>query len=405
MDQIHSDDNRHSMLENLDVFDDEFAVQDFDMVADGFAPGRVQDERRWSSRTDDDDDDDDDDEDGEDEDDDQPIRSVAAHMVQIPQIPVAPMSRNGPNRNSMRKSREVQSPAENPFRSTEDDDVRPAMARTPSMQSQSTITYAPGINRRSVSSISSLAFARTQSPAQGASGPSHPYAMYPQDTTLARTASISTTSTVRAPNRPLLANQGPAHPYSMYPQNVADDTDMAEDESSTSAAQSHIPVGFPGRAPAFVRRQGPEGEEQDIIGVDGHSEQLPPYSEYPEDGTPKPVVLPVTQPVPRNNTQLHLPLIQQQTQQRPQSMSDAGARAAAVGFSNMEEMDSSHSLDSSAKSWNEKTWKEKRKTKFCGVPFWWLLLSGCVVAFIAIVLGGAIGGFLTFQKKHAPKHA
>lgn len=383
------------MLENLDIFDDEFAVEDFDVVADGFAPGRVQDDRRWSSRTDDDDD--------------EPIRSVAAYMVEPSTNPIASVSRPGPSRNSIRKSREAQRDAENPFRSNEDDDSTSALARTPSMQSQSTIAYAPGINRRSISSISSHAFARTQSPAPGAGGPSHPYAMYPQDTTLARTASASTTSTARAPNRPLLAQQVPAHPYSMYPQNVADDDDVAEDDSTTHA-QSHIPVGFPGRAPAFRRRQGPEGEEQDIIGVDGHSEQLPPYSEYPEDGTPKPIVLPLPQAITtsQSNTQLHLPLMQHQTQQRPQSMSDAGARAAlagaGAGFSNMEEMESNDSLDSSTKSWKEKSWKEKRKTKFCGVPFWWLLLSGCVLAFIAIVLGGAIGGFLSSQRSHRPKN-
>lgn len=385
MDPVHSDDNRHSMLENLNVFDDEFAVEDFDIVADGFAPGRVQDDRRWSSRTDDD----------------EPVRSVAAYMTDTPTAPTIPMPRSGPSRNSIRKSREAQRDImDNPFRSNEDDDTGAALARTHSVQSQSTVTYAPGLNRQSVSSISSHAFARTQSPSQGASGPSHPYAMYPQDTTLARTASVSTTATARAPSQPLLAQQGPAHPYSMYPQNVADDADIAEDDDSTTHAQTHIPVGFPGRAPAFHRRQGPEGEEQDIIGVDGHSEQLPPYSEYPEDGTPKPVAVPVHQITPQSSTQLNLPLIQQQTLQRPQSMSDAGARAPGGVF---EEMESNDSLNSSTKSWREKTWKEKRKTKFCGIPFWWLLLSVCVLAFIAIVLGGAIGGLLSNARRHHPQ--
>ncbi|TKA71698.1 hypothetical protein B0A55_07146 [Friedmanniomyces simplex] len=46
----------------------------------------------------------------------------------------------------------------------------------------------------------------------------------------------------------------------------------------------------------------------------------------------------------------------------------------------------------------EKTWKEKRKTRFCGVPFWWLLLGASVVTFIAAVLAGVIGGFLANEQ-------
>ncbi|GAB7351414.1 hypothetical protein MBLNU459_g2085t2 [Dothideomycetes sp. NU459] len=410
MERISTDDNRHSMLDNLNIFDDEFAVEDFDVVADGFAPGRVQNDRRRTSHVDSDEDGDDDDDDDDDDDNinnkngEAHVRSVSAYMVENPLTPSNALPRAGPSRNSIRKSREAQREAMNPFRSAEDDAAAgSALDRTSSMQSQSTIAFAPGINRRSISSISSQAYARAQSPSQGASGPSHPYAMYPQDTTLGRTASVSTTSTVRAPHRPLLAQQGPAHPYSMYPQNVADDAELDEDDDTTQP-RTHIPVGFPGRAPGFRRRQGPEGEEQDIIGVDGHTEQLPPYSEYPEDGTPKPIVIAASTPTPQSSTQLHVPLMLQQTLQRPQSMSDAGAQSAGHGFSSMEQMDSNDSVDSSTKSWKEKTWKEKRKTKFCGIPFWWILLSGCVLAFVAIVLGATIGAFLGSQKKNTNGH-
>ena len=79
-------------------------------------------------------------------------------------------------------------------------------------------------------------------------------------------------------------------------------------------------------------------------------------------------------------------------------------RAAIQGFSEMQQMDSNDSAEapsSNNKSWSEKSWKEKRKTRFCGIPFWWLLLSFCVVAFIAIVLGASIGGFMANAKKHA----
>lgn len=381
------------MHESLDVFDDEFAADDFDMVADGFgfAPGRVTDDghsRRGS-------------------DPDPPIRSVAAHMADAPMTSHFSTSEYRPNRNSIRKSREM----ENPFRSAEDEwgrdnnndddddddeDGESAFGRTPSIRSQSTAAFAPGITHRSLSSTSSRAFAPSQTPLQAGRGPSHPYAMYPQGASLARTLSMSTVSTIRAPQRTLLANTGPTHPYSMYPQNVSEDADDASDHA-TPQAHAQIPVGFPGRTQAFHRQTGPEGEEQDIIGVDGHTEQLPPYSEYPEDGAPKHIVIPsqtATAALPAT-TQLSVPLIPR----RPQSMSDAGNRPSAQPFSSMEQMESNESIVSSPKRWRDKSWKEKRKTKFFGVPFWWILLSLSVVAFIAIVLGAAIGGFMGSQKK------
>lgn len=368
--------NTHIMHESLDVFDDEFAVDEFDVVADGFAPGRLH--MAANDAIDDS------------EDDEPHIHSVAAHMAD-PTTPLA--SRFAGNRNSMRKSRNM----ENPFRSVEDgDDTESLSGRPLSIHSQST-AYAPGNYHRSLSSTSSRAFAPSQSPSQSASGPSHPYAMYPQGTNLARTPSVSTVSTIRAPQRPLMADQGPTHPYAMYPQNVSEDTDD-DQNPSTSNVQSQIPVGFPGRQQPSYRRQGPEGEEHDIIGVDGHTEQLPPYSEYPEDGVPKHIVLPQAAAVaPTSGTQLNLPLFQG----RPQSMSDAGARAASPreAFAGMQQMESNDSTLSGPKRWRDKSWKEKRKTKVCGIPFWWLLLSMCVLAFIAIVLGGAIGGFMTSQKR------
>lgn len=43
-------------------------------------------------------------------------------------------------------------------------------------------------------------------------------------------------------------------------------------------------VGFPGSTDRYQRRIGPDGEEAaDLIGPDGHTEQLPPYSRYPDE--------------------------------------------------------------------------------------------------------------------------
>ncbi|KAG9604082.1 hypothetical protein KCU86_g5935, partial [Aureobasidium melanogenum] len=364
-----------------DVFDDEYAVDDFDGVADGFAPGRVQSANdRWSIHSED-----------------PSIHSVHAHMSDAPRFST------GPSRNSMHKPRDV----ENPFSSTEDDDddnidERSALQRSTSIQSSSTAQYAPGIAHRLSTASSSRAYARTASPLLGTGGPSHPYSMYPQGTNVARTPSVSTTaSTVRAAQSTAVPSQGPAHPYSMYPQNVSEHEVADTAATAPSHAQTIIPVGFPGRTQGFVRARGPEDEEQDIIGVDGHSEQLPPYSEYPEDGVPKPVVLPAQMATPPNGSRMHVPLMQQQRQ--PESMSDQATTRG--GFTEMQQLNStdSEATPSENKSWSEKSWKEKRKTRFCGIPFWWILLSLCVLAFIAIVLGAAIGGIFASARKSAVK--
>lgn len=296
---------------------------------------------------------------------------------------------------------------DNPFRSVEDDDegVTP-LNRSASIRSQSTL-YAPDTHRRSTSSASSRGYAPYQTTAQAAGGPSHPYAMYPQGTNLARTTSTSTLSTVRAPQRPLMSEDGPTHPYAMYPQNFSEDTDAdgeedQDEERGASGLQSRIPVGFPGRQQPAYRRQGPDGEEHDIIGIDGHTEQLPPYSEYPEEGAPKHIVLPGTAAIASgsgttageaSNPVLNAVLFQAQ----PQSMAD---NPFANAIHQIESNESAEPL-----GWRKKTWKQKKKTRFCGIPFWWLLLSFGVMAFIAVVLGGAIGGFMSAQKRQEEKNA
>ncbi|PVI04834.1 hypothetical protein DM02DRAFT_611190 [Periconia macrospinosa] len=140
-------------------------------------------------------------------------------------------------------------------------------------------------NRDSVSSTASFA---TTAQSELGTGPSHPYAMYAQNT-MARSPSVSTASTRRQSQTPV-AMQRPAHPYGMYTQNV-----VVEDEPPMPLpmpqTQNTIPLGFTGInaavGPGYRRQIGPDGEEQDIIGPDGHTEQLPPYSRYPEEGPTK----------------------------------------------------------------------------------------------------------------------
>lgn len=136
---------------------------------------------------------------------------------------------------------------------------------------------------RSISTISNFSMPRTQSPYQGATGPSHPYGMYPQDIGLARSSSSATQSTMRMPDRLYAGGSGPSQPYGMYPQNT-----VPEDEISPPAGTIHPTPGFPGLGQTYRRRFAPDGEEAaDLVGPDGYTEQLPPYTRYPNNVPPK----------------------------------------------------------------------------------------------------------------------
>jgi hypothetical protein len=144
-------------------------------------------------------------------------------------------------------------------------------------------------HRASVSSTASFATTSNgDNPFE--TGPSHPYGMYPQDT-MARTPSVAASSTDPQPHRSM-SLQRPTHPYAMYSQSGLDEGLDEEPlvESShppVPPIQTAIPLGFPGRNTGYHRVLGPDGEEQDIIGPDGHTEQLPPYSRFPEEGPTK----------------------------------------------------------------------------------------------------------------------
>lgn len=362
------------------VFSDDNEVEDFDYfdgVADGFQyrPHNDENEHDGDGAT--------------------VVRSVAAHYSEDP---VTPTAATTPSRTSTRKSRTYP----NPFTSPDDEDQT-----TPR---QSLEFEQDDMVRRSVSSASSSQFAPSHTPRFGA-GPSHPYSIYPQGT-MARTPSVATTSTTRPSGRQSYSQNRPTHPYAMYPQGVGDELD--DEDDGMPIRQNPVPVGFPGLGQNYTRRIGPDGEDQDIIGEDGHTEQLPPYSRYPEDGPEKvPLLVPTAlhsrAPVAGTDPAMalmHHPLLPSPTPV-PQSMTDVStlARQSTRGSVQYLLPSSSSSRTSSMfkenKSWSEKSWKEKRKTRVCGlIPCWWILLAVGVLVFIAAVLGGVIGGFVA-GGKHA----
>jgi len=136
---------------------------------------------------------------------------------------------------------------------------------------------SPLSRERTGSSISEPYFGQ-ETPYRGPAGPSHPYGMYTQNVRATRTGSVATTSTGPMSESSFGIPRGPAHPYGMYPQATVDETSVIPPAAA-------IPVGFPGMAGGqYQRRLGPDAEDvADIIGPDGHTEQLPPYTRYPDE--------------------------------------------------------------------------------------------------------------------------
>lgn len=241
-----------------------------------------------------------------------------------------------------------------------------------------------------LSTSSTFSMPRTQSPYQGATGPSHPYAMYPQDIGMTRTPSVATNSTIGMPDRAYPRTLGPTHPYGMYSQNTVPEGDV----SPIAAPNSSIPVGFPGLGQNYQRRLGPDGEDAaDIIGPDGHTEQLPPYTRYP-DG----VLLKDTPPRLANTTnETPDPYTSQDTIQPAHSpvsvtqshlTEDSGTRLnvpAAIPVARTDE----------SGSFKEK-WTKKGKRRMCKgkIPVWVVVIVVILLVLAGALLGGIIGRFI-----------
>jgi hypothetical protein len=269
-------------------------------------------------------------------------------------------------------------------------------AMGPSLQRVSTVT-SNAVPTRSSSVSTDLPYIRAESPYRGPAGPSHPYQMYPQESRLARTASVATTSTVQVPDRPYNGPGGPTHPYGMYPQNTLPEGEVA------TAPMVAVPVGFPGLQNDYQRRLGPDGEEiADIIGPDGHTEQLPPYTQYPDEAFARKARPNVQVPVPvsgaggiglatRNpefasQEDLHSPS-RQSTRSIMSDQSSHQVNMAALGASEKPEL---------------KRWQQFARKKACGiVPVWAIGLAATVLILFGIILGVVLAAL---KPKHPIKH-
>lgn len=241
--------------------------------------------------------------------------------------------------------------------------------------------------RRTPSTASRISIPRADSPYRGPTAPSHPYGMYTQ---MARSGSIASQSTFRpGPETPFIPQGGPAHPYHMYPQNTVP-TD--EDEDITT---NGFPLGFP-RTNISSSNGATHSDVGEIVGADGHIEQLPPYSRYADNTVAK-------GNMDRINRARSMRSVRSARSTAPTQISDTttAVNAASVGDSEANLLERPRELfeeeteaqRARKEGWQE-TWKDRlRKQTRCGIPLWGLL------AIVAIVLasataGGIVGGVI-----------
>lgn len=265
----------------------------------------------------------------------------------------------------------------------------------------STSSLNPSHPYRTHSTSSSASFAPSHAPSSSDDGPQHHYSTFDQATGVSRSTSYAASSAQRTSSiGSVRSRQAPAHPYALYPQDVS---------VVNPLPQAQIPVGFPGHTQNFQRRVGADGEEQDIVGSDGHAEQLPPYSRYPDESTGKTVAF---GPMPRigERSPSRDSLINS-----PQSTHRPGHEDVPLDDEDDEE-DSSYrnapatplpaisEKPDAVTSWRDKSWKERGKQRVCCgfLPVWAILLFFAFIIAVIVICATIIRIFLNHDPKLKP---
>ncbi|KAL4780225.1 hypothetical protein BJX76DRAFT_55290 [Aspergillus varians] len=245
---------------------------------------------------------------------------------------------------------------------------------------------APSTAQRSQSTSSRFSIPRALSPYTGATGPSHPYAMYPQ-VGVSRSPSVATTSTIRPVDGPLTESNGPQHPYAMYSQNVVVEEGLED---------SVIPLGFPGHNQEAYQRPPNRAADDvgDLVGPDGYTEQLPPYSRYPEGTSPK--LEPTVVALPDVSAIADQP---NGNNEPDAATSDVSSRTLIAGNQPTERGGGApdEPPPTGVMAFEEKLKRRGKKRVCCGLPVWTLVLIS-VVMIVGGSIGGAIGGILGAKK-------
>ena len=224
---------------------------------------------------------------------------------------------------------------------------------------------------RTLSTSSHFSIPRAPSPYNGPTAPSHPYGMYNQVT---RASSIISDSTIRPVDSPFVPQGGPEHPYGMYQNTVPEEEDDA---------QLTTPLGFPvlGSSAASTSRSS-GNDVGDIVGTDGHVEQLPPYSRYADNVIAKSDLDRIDRggAVPSSTESL-----------TPPPTTDTSST------SNIEPTPITPSTTDEELARKEGMKRKRTNRKIFGLPFWTFVIVVASVI-VAALVGGVIGGIVGNRK-------
>jgi hypothetical protein len=192
-----------------------------------------------------------------------------------------------------------------------------------------------------------------------------------------------------------------------------------------------IPVGFPGMSGRYQRRLGPDGEEvADIVGPDGHTEQLPPYTRYPDEAYAR-KVRDAEQSAGAPSVAVGAAVVGSSLSVPPANIAGAGGIGLATRnpeFEPADDLDSPQSRHSSRSFGTDashhvinsaattvamsekptpvKRWQLWGKRRLWGiVPYWAMCLVIVVLVLMGIILGSVVGTVLAKQHniKRPPK--
>ena len=252
---------------------------------------------------------------------------------------------------------------------------------------------------------------QAEAPYHGPSGPSHPYQMYPQ-----RAMSISTISAGNpGPEGPYEGSRGPAHDYGLYSQ-------------STPAAElthpRNIPLGFSGLTNAFPRRLGLGSDDAgSLVGSVAPSEDLPPYTRYPDNGVgpkptnPQPTVggsssrgtrpRSAAQPTASSNIARILGAggigLATRDPEFASTPSEPGSPRSVRSFTSDA---SRHGINTAAAAAagekpTREPWRKQATKKLWGIiPYWAVGLLGAALVLMGVILGAVIGTILSKNRDH-----
>ena len=153
-------------------------------------------------------------------------------------------------------------------------------------------------------------------------------------------------------------------------------------EEDDDAPVNAIPLGFPGMGPNYQSSSGTSGSDVgDIVGSDGHVEQLPPYTRYADNTLAKGNMEPIDGPI---IVESHSP-----DSQELQVMTSSGS-------SQQPHLEMGREL--SEEEARKEGWKAKAQRRVCGgIPLWVLIIL-LTVTILAAALGGVIGGVIGNRK-------